>query len=51
MSERGWPVTFSIGVASCERPPVDLNGLLGEADKLMYEAKNGGRNRILQRAL
>lgn len=51
MSERGWPVTFSIGVASWEQPPVDLNALLGEADKLMYDAKNGGRNRILQRAL
>lgn len=51
MSEHRWPVTFSIGVASCERALVDLKVLLAEADKLMYEAKASGRNRVLQSQL
>ena len=49
MSERQWPVTFSIGVASYARAPADLDGLLAEADGLMYEVKYGGRNRVLQK--
>jgi diguanylate cyclase (GGDEF)-like protein len=49
MSERRWPVTFSIGVASYARAPSDLKALLAEADSLMYEAKKGGRDRILQK--
>ena len=51
MSGRRWPVTFSIGVASYSRAPADLDGLLAEADGLMYEVKHGGRNRVLQRDL
>ena len=51
MSGRQWPVTFSIGVASYARAPADLDGLLAEADSLMYEVKNGGRNRVLQKDL
>jgi diguanylate cyclase (GGDEF)-like protein len=49
MAERRWPVTFSIGVASYARAPSNLTALLAEADRLMYEAKKGGRDRILQR--
>ncbi|MEW5893893.1 MAG: DUF2062 domain-containing protein [Pseudomonadota bacterium] len=49
MREAGWPVTFSIGIASCARAPATLEALLAEADKLMYEVKGGGRDRILQR--
>ena len=51
MSGRRWPVTFSIGVASFARAPADLEGLLAEADSLMYEVKRGGRNRVLQKDL
>ena len=51
MSGRRWPVTFSIGVASCARTPADLEGLLAEADSLMYEVKHDGSNRVLQRNL
>ena len=51
MSGRRWPVTFSIGVASYARAPADLDGLLAEADGLMYEVKHGGSNRVLQRDL
>lgn len=49
MSERQWPVTFSIGVASYALAPADLDDLLAEADGLMYEVKYGGRNRVLQK--
>ena len=51
MSDHRWPVTFSIGVASYDRAPIDLNVLLTGADSLMYEAKRGGRDRILQREM
>ena len=49
MGEHGWPVTFSIGVASYDVTPRDFDAALTQADSLMYEVKNGGRNRILQR--
>lgn len=51
MAEYRWPVTFSIGVASYQRAPADLDTLLAEADGLMYEVKHGGRNCVLQREL
>lgn len=51
MASREWPVTFSIGVASCQRAPVDFDALMAEADAVMYEVKHGGRNRVLQKEL
>lgn len=48
MKEKGWPVTFSIGVASYKVAPHDFDLLLKQADALMYEVKRGGRDRILQ---
>lgn len=48
MRARDWPVTFSIGVACCRTAPPRLERLLAVADGLMYEAKHGGKNRILQ---
>lgn len=50
MREHGWPVTFSIGVACYRHAPRDFEGALAQADALMYEVKNGGRDRILLRA-
>lgn len=50
MGEHGWPATFSIGVASYGVTPRDFDAALAQADSLMYEVKNGGRDRILQRA-
>lgn len=50
MEER-WPVTFSIGVAVYRHAPEDLDAMLAQADALMYEVKNGGRDHILQREL
>lgn len=49
MQAQGWPVTFSIGVASYREPPQDFDVLLKQADGLMYEVKHGGRDRILLR--
>lgn len=51
MRIHGWPVTFSIGVASYREAPDNLDRLLAEADKLMYEVKESGRDRILQKEL
>jgi len=48
MREHKWPVTFSIGVASHPVTPNDFDGLLAQADALMYKVKNGGRDRVLQ---
>lgn len=51
MRIHGWPVTFSIGVASHPQAPDDLDRLLAQADELMYEVKENGRDRILQKEL
>jgi len=43
----GVPVTISIGIASTlDHPDINLNNLLQLADKALYAAKEGGRNRI-----
>jgi diguanylate cyclase (GGDEF)-like protein/PAS domain S-box-containing protein len=46
--EHGLPLRFtvSIGVATLTRADTNLDTLLGWADKAMYVAKNGGRNRV-----
>lgn len=46
MQAEGWPVTFSIGVASCRTTPQDFDALLKQADGLMYEVKRGSRDGI-----
>lgn len=44
-------VTISIGItvcqATCATCPADLNRLLGDADKALYQAKHAGRNRAV----
>jgi diguanylate cyclase (GGDEF)-like protein len=50
MRKHGWPVIFSIGVACYRHAPRDFEAALAQADSLMYEAKNSGRDRILLRA-
>lgn len=47
MQKHAWPVTFSIGVSSFATAPDSLTTLLRVADKLMYEAKHNGRDKIL----
>lgn len=51
MRERNWAVTFSIGIASYSLAPDNIDTLLADADSLMYEAKEGGRDRIVHRTM
>lgn len=46
MKHNGWPVTFSIGVATFLNHPNDLDEIITKADNLMYEVKNSGKNAI-----
>lgn len=48
MREKGWLVTFSIGVASYKVAPQNFDLLIKQADTLMYEVKHSGRDRVLQ---
>ena len=43
----GIKVTISIGVSSLESAPANPSELLSLADKALYEAKRGGRNRVV----
>lgn len=40
------PVTMSIGVASCSAELCSSQNIVSAADKSLYEAKRGGRNRV-----
>lgn len=42
--ESGWPVTFSIGMVTCEDPAESVEVLLKMADTLMYGVKRGSKN-------
>lgn len=44
MTEHGWPITLSIGVLTCLRPPRTSDDLIRLVDDLMYRAKQGGKN-------
>ncbi|HKM08715.1 MAG TPA: GGDEF domain-containing protein, partial [Sphaerochaeta sp.] len=41
------PVCISIGVAVASPQADDINGLVGWADKALYEAKKQGRNKVV----
>ncbi len=43
-SQSGWQVTASIGVVTCKGSCDSYDALLGRADKLMYLAKEKGKN-------
>lgn len=40
-------ITVSVGVALCPPLPGDLSALLKQADDALYQAKRGGRNRVV----
>jgi diguanylate cyclase (GGDEF)-like protein len=46
MSERAWPVTFSVGIASFSPPLASVPKMLQTADEVMYAAKRTGKNRL-----
>ncbi|HOY62478.1 MAG TPA: GGDEF domain-containing protein [bacterium] len=46
MSANRWPVSFSVGVITFSKPPFSVNEMIKEADSLMYEVKNNGKNAI-----
>jgi diguanylate cyclase (GGDEF)-like protein len=46
MREHHWPVTFSIGILACAKPPSSVDEMVGLADQLMYAAKKSGKNAI-----
>jgi diguanylate cyclase (GGDEF)-like protein len=49
MAHYGWPVSFSIGIATFMRQPVGIEEMLQKADHLMYQVKRKGKKGILQR--
>lgn len=46
MQRHGWPVTFSIGILTCDTAPQTRDELIRQADRLMYQVKNDGKNSI-----
>jgi len=49
MSDAGYAVTFSIGMASTNGgAATNVDDLVGQADRLMYEAKKSGKNAVRQ---
>jgi diguanylate cyclase (GGDEF)-like protein len=46
MKARGWPVTASIGLVAFLDAPESVDVMLKEADRLMYEVKQAGKNSI-----
>ncbi len=46
MQENHSPVTFSIGVLTCQNPPGSPDEVIRIADDLMYSVKRGGKNAI-----
>jgi diguanylate cyclase (GGDEF)-like protein len=46
MRELGWPITFSVGVLTCDTSPASLDEVIGQADGLMLNVKRMGKNAI-----
>ena len=49
-SDKGIPLTISVGVTTTEDARGDVDGLLKRADDALYAAKKGGRNRVIAAA-
>jgi diguanylate cyclase (GGDEF)-like protein len=47
VAARGWPISFSIGVAVFPVCHPDIEELLKIADRLMYVVKNSGKNNVI----
>lgn len=46
VSERKWPVTFSIGAVTFIKAPASVEEMIERADNLMYFAKQNGKNMV-----
>ena len=46
MARSNWPVTFSMGVLTCDAAPRDAEAAIDGADRLMYAAKARGGNSV-----
>jgi len=51
VQQKGWPVTFSFGVVTCNKPLCKVDELIKAADNLMYSVKNSGKNMIRHEVL
>jgi diguanylate cyclase (GGDEF)-like protein len=51
MALNSWPITFSIGVLTCNIAPHSTDELLKMTDKLMYEVKCSSKNDIRHASL
>jgi diguanylate cyclase (GGDEF)-like protein len=47
MKAKSWPLTFSVGVATCRKELCTVDELIRIADDLMYRVKRSGKNGIL----
>jgi diguanylate cyclase (GGDEF)-like protein len=47
MSKNHWPVTFSIGAATFNRPDITAGEMLNVSDQLMYRVKKSSKNAIV----
>lgn len=48
MCERQWPITFSIGAGLFVQAPASVDEMIRKTDRLMYLAKNQGKDKINQ---
>ena len=48
-NRKKWPVTLSIGACTYIEPPLSADAAIQNVDKLMYKAKNDGKNKIVHR--
>ena len=48
MNANNWPVTFSIGIATFTKMPSSIEGMIRQADHLMYVVKNSSKGAIKQ---
>jgi diguanylate cyclase (GGDEF)-like protein len=46
MSQRGWPVTLSVGAITFLKPGWDVHRMIQHVDELMYGAKRQGKGRV-----
>lgn len=46
MKHKGWNVTFSIGIVTFEKLPLDIKEAIHVADELMYTVKNNKKNNV-----